>query len=165
MAGKVFNKIQDAVNAITGILLVIMVFIVFIQVIMRYILGHSLSWSEELTRYMFVWLIYLGVNLGIKGDMQIKIDVLDLALKGKRRKILNIFQHVASLVAIVAAAVGSYYLIQVGFRAISPSLHLPMSIIYVVFPIGFALDFIEVIRRIVVILKGWNDDESKEVAA
>ena len=155
MAGKVFNKIQDAVNAITGILLVIMVFIVFIQVIMRYILGHSLSWSEELTRYMFVWLIYLGVNLGIKGDMQIKIDVLDLALKGKRRKILNI----------VAAAVGSYYLIQVGFRAISPSLHLPMWIVYVVFPIGFALDFIEVIRRIVVILKGWNDDESKEVAA
>lgn len=86
MAGKVFNKIQDAVNAITGILLVIMVFIVFIQVIMRYILGHSLSWSEELTRYMFVWLIYLGVNLGIKGDMQIKIDVLDLALKGSAGK-------------------------------------------------------------------------------
>ena len=56
-------------------------------------------------------------------------------------------------------------MIQVGFRAISPSLHLPMWIIYVVFPIGFALDFIEVIRRIVVILKGWNDDESKEVAA
>ena len=52
MFGKVLDKIQNIINTITGIMLFTMVCIVFVQVIMRYLMGHSISWSEELTRYM-----------------------------------------------------------------------------------------------------------------
>lgn len=76
---KKYDKFLDAINTVTGVLLALLCVIVFVQVIMRYAYGHSLSWSEELTRYMFVWIIYLGVNLGIRGDNQIKIDILDVS--------------------------------------------------------------------------------------
>ncbi len=36
--------------------------IIFIQVIMRYVFQNSLTWSEELARYMFVWLVYFAVS-------------------------------------------------------------------------------------------------------
>ena len=39
--------------------------IIFIQVIMRYVFQNSLTWSEELARYMFVWLVYFAVLRGI----------------------------------------------------------------------------------------------------
>ncbi|MDD3794401.1 MAG: TRAP transporter small permease [Lachnospiraceae bacterium] len=127
-----------------------MVIIVFVQVIMRYIMGHSISWSEELTRYMFVGMIYMGVNLGIRDEIQIKIDVVDMIFKGKALKMIKVLQYVITLIAIAAGIVGSYYLVKVGFRATSPSLHMPMWMMYIVFPIGFFLDFIEVIRRIMI---------------
>ncbi len=157
--GKTYDKFLDAINVVTGILLAVLCAIVFIQVIMRYGYGHSLSWSEELTRYMFVWIIYLGVNLGIRSDSQIKIDIMDLALHGKARKALHIIQHLVSIAACLAAAWGSYYLIKIGFLAISPTLHWPMWVVYIVFPIGFALDIIACLRKIYAILKNWNEKE------
>lgn len=154
MFGKALNKLQNLINTITGIMLFAMVFIVFIQVIMRYLMGHSISWSEELTRYMFVWMIYAGVNLGIRSGIQIKIDVVDMIFKGDAIKVVRIVQHLLTIVAILFAAYGSIMLIKVGFRATSPSLHVPMWIMYLVFPVGFILDFAEVIRRITVEMKG-----------
>ena len=154
MFGKVLDKIQNIINTITGIMLFTMVCIVFVQVIMRYLIGHSISWSEELTRYMFVWMIYAGVNLGIKCGIQIKIDVVDMIFKGNAIKTVRILEHILTIVAILFAAYGSIMLIKVGFRATSPSLHVPMWIMYLVFPVGFLLDLVETIRRIVIEMKG-----------
>ncbi len=154
MFGKVLDKIQNIINTITGIMLFTMVCIVFVQVIMRYLMGHSISWSEELTRYMFVWMIYAGVNLGIKFGIQIKIDVVDMIFKGNAIKTVRILEHILTIVAILFAAYGSIMLIKVGFRATSPSLHVPMWIMYLVFPVGFLLDLVETIRRIVIEMKG-----------
>ena len=39
-------------------LLSLMSLIIFVQVIMRYLMRNSLSWSEELARYLFIWSIY-----------------------------------------------------------------------------------------------------------
>lgn len=156
---KAFDKFLDAINAVTGVILAILCAIVFVQVIMRYIFGHSLSWSEELTRYMFVWIIYLGVNLGIRGDNQIKIDLMDLALHGKALKVLHILQYLISMAACVFAMIGSYYLIQIGKLAKSPTLHAPMWLIYIVFPIGFVLDIIALGRKIYGVIQNWNTEE------
>lgn len=154
---KWYDKFLDIINAVTGIILMVLCGVVFIQVIMRYVFSRSLSWSEELTRYMFVWIIYLGVNLGIRGENQIKIDILDLAIHGKGRKILHVIQHIISILACAAGMMGSYYLIKIGFLAKSPTLHAPMWLIYTVFPIGFTLDIIALLRKIWEIMTHWND--------
>ena len=44
------------------------------QVIMRYVFHSSLGWSEELARYMFVWLVFIGISYGAKVMRHIKID-------------------------------------------------------------------------------------------
>ena len=45
-----------------------------LQVFMRYVMQNSLSWSEELARYLFIWLIYIGISYGAKIMRHIKID-------------------------------------------------------------------------------------------
>ena len=47
-------------------LLSAMTLILAVQVFMRYVMGASLSWSEELARYLFIWLIYLGISFGAR---------------------------------------------------------------------------------------------------
>lgn len=47
-------------------LMSLMTVLIFLQVIMRYVMHNSLSWSEELARYTFVWLIYIAISYGSK---------------------------------------------------------------------------------------------------
>ena len=54
--------------------LIAMTLIMSIQVFSRYILGMSLSWSEEITRYLFIWSAFLSVSLCTRKCISIKID-------------------------------------------------------------------------------------------
>ena len=56
------------------IFLIAMTLIMGIQVFSRYILGMSLSWSEEITRYLFIWSAFLCVSLCTRKCISIKID-------------------------------------------------------------------------------------------
>lgn len=56
------------------ILLVAMTLLMGVQVFSRYLLNASLSWSEELTRYLFIWSGFLSVSYCIKKWISIKID-------------------------------------------------------------------------------------------
>ena len=58
------------------IFLIAMTLIMGIQVFSRYILGMSLSWSEEITRYLFIWSAFLSVSLCTRKCISIKIDQL-----------------------------------------------------------------------------------------
>ena len=53
----------------------LMVFIIFAQVIMRYIFNNSLSCSEELGKFLFVWISWLGISIGAKRKEHIKITM------------------------------------------------------------------------------------------
>lgn len=159
--GKVLDTMQNVVFYFCGFLLMAMCVIIPIQVFMRYVMGQSLAWSEELTRYMFVWIIFLGVNLGIKDNTQMKIDVVDVYIKGKPMKILYLIRHLASLVVVVACLISSMILIRNGLRAISPTLRVPMWYAYIAFPIGFVLSILELIRRMYIIILEWNEPETE----
>lgn len=56
------------------IALAAMTIIMGIQVFSRYVLGMSLSWSEELTRYIFIWAGFLSVSYCTKRCISIKIE-------------------------------------------------------------------------------------------
>ena len=64
----VLNKLSDIVNTlveyVVAILMGLMTIVVFVQVIFRLAAG-SLPWSEELARYMMIYLVYLGASVGV----------------------------------------------------------------------------------------------------
>lgn len=59
------------------ILLAAMVCIMGLQVFMRYVMQNSLSWPEEMTRYMFIWFVFLGISYGIRNDIHIRVNLLE----------------------------------------------------------------------------------------
>lgn len=66
--------------SISVFLLLFMTALIAIQVFMRYVMGEPLSWSEELARYVFIWLIYLMISYSAREMKHIKIDAaLDCA--------------------------------------------------------------------------------------
>lgn len=72
---KILKLIDEYLEMSICVALISVIAVVLgLQVFMRYVMQNSLSWSEELSRYLFVWLIYIGIAYGAKIMRHIKID-------------------------------------------------------------------------------------------
>nr|WP_246407415.1 TRAP transporter small permease [Geomicrobium halophilum] len=137
------------------ILTSIMVIITALQIFMRFVLGSSLEWSEELARYCFIWMIYIGISYGVKKQRHIKVDVLMLLFKDKGKVILNMIANVIFLAfAIFIVIYGTNIAVQIfGWGQTSPGLGLPMAFVYFATPAGMSLTVIRLIQQLV---KQWK---------
>lgn len=83
-----------------------MVAVIFLQVIMRYVFNNSLPWSEELGKFFFVWITWLGISLGERVGEHIKITMLTDRLPFKVAQVVNILSEI---IVIAICAVTFYY--------------------------------------------------------
>ena len=102
---KIIKLIDEKFEEVVSIgLLATMVVIVFFQVVMRYVFQASLSWSEELARYLFLWLIWMGAAWATKLRCHISIDALVMRLKGRaKRYVMLISTIIWFIVAVILA--------------------------------------------------------------
>ena len=85
--GNFYNRLEEYMLAYT---LLLCVGIIFLQVIMRYVFNNSLSWSEEVCKYLFVWMIWLGTSLSAREHGHIAIDLLKDKARGSGKYYMNI---------------------------------------------------------------------------
>ena len=72
-------------------LLAAMTLMVFVNVILRYGFGNGLDFSDEMSRFCFVWLIFLGAIAAMRRDMHMGFDLVVTSVSpGKRRVLLTI---------------------------------------------------------------------------
>ena len=69
-----------------------------IQVLARYVLGMSLSWSEEVARYLFVWSGFLSVSYCTKKCVSIKIEQFVASFPKRWKAALKVLNHTIELV-------------------------------------------------------------------
>ncbi len=73
------------------VLLGIMAVVVFIQVIFRFVVKASLPWSEETSRYLLVWITFLGASAGVKTGAHVGVEAVTLMLPYKLRNPVSVF--------------------------------------------------------------------------
>lgn len=128
----------------------VMVAVIFVQVVMRQ-LNSSLSWSEELARFCFIWLIYLGISYGVKKQRHIKVDVVLVMLNNKGKVILNIISNVLFVVFSIFVIYYGYDIASklLAFGQKSPALQIPMGLVYMATPVGMGLTLIRLIQNLI----------------
>jgi len=137
---EVFARINAQLNRGVEYLLsalgISMAIIVATEVFCRYLLNHSLFWSEELARYILVWLTFLGATAAYWRKAHPGIDLLSSRMGPHLRRVNAIFVHLVSLclflVMIYHGAVFSYFV----RLQITPALSLPKWLIFAVIPIS-----------------------------
>ena len=137
---KSYKKFVDAVNSASFWVAIattsVMSVMVVLQVFFRYVLKTSLSFSEELARYLFVWSTFLGSAIAFSKRAQVSIEIIVAKLPTKTKKgaivVTNFFSAVFFVLMIV-------YGIQMIFRTMSqtsPALGISMSYVYAAVPIA-----------------------------
>jgi TRAP-type C4-dicarboxylate transport system permease small subunit len=110
--------------------------VVAVQVFSRYVLNHSLFWSEELARYLLVWLTFLGASVAYRRNMHPGIDIVYSRMPATFQRWISIFIHLISMtlfgVMIFYGAQFSYFV----RLQISPAMYLPKWIVFSIIPIS-----------------------------
>ncbi|SPT68460.1 Neu5Ac permease [Anaerobiospirillum thomasii] len=138
-----FSKIQTLLLWTISVALLAMMCIIFAQVFTRYVIFYSLPWSEELSRYLFVFIIIIGINIAVSKDKLIKIDAIQTVVKSIRGRAAVAFLHaVIGMVASILIASYATDLFPVGHVQKSPAMRIPMIIMYSIVFSGYVLSTI-----------------------
>ncbi|HHY93315.1 MAG TPA: TRAP transporter small permease [Firmicutes bacterium] len=150
---RLLRELSERLEAVSAsllyLLLAVMVATTFIQVFFRYVVFHSLPWSEEVSRYALVWLTFVGASYGIKRGIHVAVEALVQALPPAARRVLKALSCV--LVAFLGAVLTVYgtKLAQVNMGQLSPSLHIPIGLAYAAVPVGGLLMLIHSLALLV----------------
>jgi len=117
-----------------------MTVIVIVQVFCRYILNHSLFWSEELARTLLVWLTFIGASVAYYRCIHPGIDIFYRRFSRRIKRYARIAVHGTSLTFfLVMVWYGSHFTYFVRLQT-TPALSLPKWVIFLVIPVsGFIL--------------------------
>jgi TRAP-type C4-dicarboxylate transport system permease small subunit len=128
---------------------VLMVAVTLAQVIFRYVIAAPLPWSEELARYCFVWIVFLGGAVGLSRGFHLGVDIFVNMLPERPRIALEAL--VTVMIAGFAGTViyASLPVINMNMFQRSPALGVQMSWIYIAIPISMCLIVVICIERIV----------------
>lgn len=133
------------------VLLCVFTVILFIQVVMRYVFNNSLSWSEECARYLFIWLVFIGISYGAKQMKHLKIDVFLNVFPKKIRPYIIIFADVVVLVFGVVVVYSAFTIVTQYMKigTASPAVHVPYWVIHSSALVGYGMTVIRQIQTII----------------
>ena len=127
---KVLKFLDDYFEAtICSILLAVMSIVIFMQVIGR-TFGFNIAWNEELARYMYIWLIYLGCAYAVKLRRHIRVEITLLFLKRTGHFVIGLISNALFFIFAVVVAYESVpilYKMHFVRTQFSPALNLPMA--------------------------------------
>ena len=126
-------------KAVLAALLAVMATLVFGNVVLRYVFGFSLSWVEELTRYMMIWLAWLGAGLALRESAHIAIDTLQQALPEIGARLLRAMVLLAMIGFFGALAWLGWRYSMFAWRQTTAVLRLPAGLVYLAIPAGSVL--------------------------
>ncbi len=149
------SRIYEALdrNGEKWLLLVFYVMLVgtmFIEVVRREVFSYSSIWGEEIVRYAFIYLAWIGAAAAVKERGHIRIDVIMNYVPRTAKALLYIFGDVVMFVVALVALYYSFEAVHVSWTFGSVTHGLRISQVFFLFavPFGFALVVLRLIQSV-----------------
>ena len=140
---RTLTKADEVLAKAEAIILIgfvsVMTGVVFLQVLYRYVLTQPLHWSEELARYLFVWLSILGATLGLQKRGHFGLEILFRMLPQQMRRLMGFLILLLVGALVVVILVSGIELVEKTASQESPAMGIPMGWAYACLPVGAAL--------------------------
>jgi TRAP-type C4-dicarboxylate transport system permease small subunit len=136
---KIRKKIDEILGGALAIIMGIMVINVLWQVFTRFVVGIPSSFTDELARYLMIWIGVLGAAYISGRKMHVAIDLLPTKLNKEGQLKLKTFINITIILFCFFALVGGgLRLVYITFslEQYSPALQIPLSVVYLVIPIS-----------------------------
>ena len=130
------------------VLLCLFITLLFVQVVLRIGFNHGYPWIEELSRFAFVWFVFLGAAYGARKSAHNRVTVHLKKLPPRWRNGVHLLGDGVWIAFNTLMTVKSIEVIRsmFEFTYFSPALDWSMAYLYLIFPIAFSLMTIRIIQ-------------------
>jgi len=127
-----------------------LVVVMAVEVIRREVFAYSSIWGEEIVRYSFIYLAWIGVASAVRERAHIRIDILTHALSRRGKAVIYIFGDIVMLGVAIGALYWSFETVAVSwkFGSVSHGLRVSMVWFLMAVPIGFAITIVRLIQSL-----------------
>lgn len=160
MTHWVFNAVEDLEDRLCALLMAVILLVLGLQIVSRYLVGDPPSWTEEVSRQLFVWMVFLGASGAVRTRSHIAIDVLTQRLGRRARQAclwvwsgLTLF-FLGQLIFWGGRAVGRVWPTQ------TATLEISMGIVYLILPISALCMTLRLLQNLHDDLRGVSHDGS-----
>jgi TRAP-type C4-dicarboxylate transport system permease small subunit len=163
---KFLDTLSDYINRVLQIILaflsVVMVVVNLAQISGRYLFFHSIKWSEELSTYTYVWIIFLALHMIVREHVELSIDMW----KFKNRKselALGSLRDILAIITVIILFAASILIIQNAMRFPRKTASLGVTTVglYFCMPISFVLVFLQLCTNFLRHISGLRDETGK----
>lgn len=127
---KIARFLNGLLTIIISIFLLSMVALVFLNVVLRYGFDSGITWSEEMARYLFVWIVFLGAIVAYKEKAHLGVDLLIGSLPPLGQKILYILVNLIVIGVLIIVIDGGLKMIEINKVSYGPATGIPLSVLY-----------------------------------
>lgn len=128
--GRVIGLLAKAADVLMAICLAGMAILVFSNVVLRYAFDSGITWSEEMSRILFVWLTFLGAIGALKDNQHLGVDMFVKKLPLVWKRVVFLISNLIILYVLWLVLDGSWKSTLVSTKASSPATGLPLSYVY-----------------------------------
>lgn len=122
-----------------------------VEVIRRELFAYSSVWGEEIVRYSFIYLAWIGASAAVKDRAHIRIDVLYSFVSARVKAVLYML---SDLIMLGVAAIAFYFSIEsvwiaVKFGSVTHGLRISLALFLAAVPFGFGLMCIRIVQSLI----------------
>jgi len=137
--GTVNRTIVAVETCVAGGLLVAVAVVVLLQVLMRYLLAQPNPWSEEVSRFCFIWLSLLGASLAVEKRSHFRFDQVVKKLAPRVRRAVEVAACAVVLIFALLLIGTGIALMDLTMGERSAALNLPVALVYAAAPVSGVL--------------------------
>ncbi len=119
-----------------GALVIAVAGVVLLQVLMRYLFAYPNPWSEEVSRYCFIWLSLLGASLAVEHRAHFRFDQVTGKLAPHTRRAVEASARAVVLIFALLLIGTGIALMDLTMGERSPALNLPVALVYAAAPVS-----------------------------
>lgn len=139
MADRIDRALAKIVDAILAALMVGLVGAVFTQVFSRYVIQDSVPWTEEVARYLLIYLTFVGAAVAVREHTHLRVDFLVVRLPQVVQRMVGIVMTLGITISGVLLVVYGYSYTERSMGTISPAIGESIAWIYAAMPLAGAL--------------------------
>ena len=146
---RINELLCNATRNVAGVLLVAMVVIVILQILFRYVLNDSLSWTEEVSKTMMVWTAFLVAPWAYRVGANVRIELFADEFPDAMRRFMALALNFLVLWIVAVFLDESFGFWQRGQAVRSDSLPIQVSWFYTVVPVAFTLLLLVAVEQLI----------------
>ena len=128
------------------------------QILFRFVLNLPLDWTEELSKYMFVWSTMLACAMYTRNRQHSTVDLVQSLLPDKPKRLLQLVVDIGCIFFYIIFIAGGCVLTVITMNRLTPATQVPMGLMYLSVPVSGVLMIMMTVENI---LRDWQEGKTQ----